>query len=48
MYIPRIIFITKEFSFIVRLLHFVCIRSVLKLKYERYGVLRAPYPCTIE
>ena len=36
MCIPRIIFITKKFSFIVRLLHFVCIRSVLKLKYERY------------
>ena len=33
--IPRIIFITKNFSVIVRLLHFVYIRSVLKLKYER-------------
>ena len=29
------IFIKKKFSFIVRLLYFVGIRSVLKLKYER-------------
>ena len=35
MCIPCIIFITKKFSFIVRLLHFLCIRNVLKLKYER-------------
>ena len=30
-----LIFITKKCSFIVRLLHFMCIRSVLKFKYER-------------
>ena len=35
MRIPRIIFITKKFSFIVRLLYFMCVRSVLNLKYER-------------
>ena len=35
MCIPRIISITNKFSFIVRLLYFVCIRGVLKLKYER-------------
>ena len=35
MCIPHEIFITKKFSFIVYLLSFVCIRSVLKLKYER-------------
>ena len=33
--IPNEIFIEKKFSFIVRLLYFVGIRSVLKLKYER-------------
>ena len=33
--IPRIIFITKKFSYILRLLHSACIRGVLKLKYER-------------
>ena len=33
--IPHEIFIEKKFSFIVRLLYFVGIRSVLKLKYER-------------
>ena len=35
MCIPQEIFITKKFSFIVRLLYFVCIRNVLKLNYER-------------
>ena len=34
-YAPLNIYITNKFSFIVRRLHFVCIRSVLKLKYER-------------
>ena len=34
--IPNEIFIEKKFSFIVRLLYFVGIRSVLKLKYELY------------
>ena len=38
MCMPHYIFITKQFSFIVRLLHFVYIRSVLKLNYERYIV----------
>ena len=38
---PNEIFIVKKFSFIVRLLYFVGIRSVLKLKYERY-FWRAP------
>ena len=33
--IPNEIFIEKKFSFIVRLLYFVGIRSVLKLRYER-------------
>ena len=33
--IPNEIFIEKKFSFIVRLLYFFNIRSVLKLKYER-------------
>ena len=33
--IPNEILIEKKFSFIVRLLPFVGIRSVLKLKYER-------------
>ena len=33
--IPNEIFIEKVFSFIVRLLYFVGIRSVLKSKYER-------------
>ena len=33
--IPNEIFIEKNFSFIVRLLYFMGIRSVLKLKYER-------------
>ena len=33
--IPNEILIEKKFSFIVRLLSFVGIRSVLKLKYER-------------
>ena len=33
--IPKEIFIEKKFSFIVRLLSFVGIRSVLKFKYER-------------
>ena len=35
MCIPNEIFIEKKFSFIVRLLYFVGIRNVLKLKYER-------------
>ena len=35
MSIPNEILIEKKFSFIVRLLPFVGIRSVLKLKYER-------------
>ena len=35
MSIPNEILIEKKFSFIVRLLSFVGIRSVLKLKYER-------------
>ena len=33
--IPNEIFIEKEILFIVRLLYFVGIRSVMKLKYER-------------
>ena len=33
MCIPNDIFIAEKFCFIVRLLYFVCIRSVLKLKY---------------
>ena len=33
--IPNEIFIEKKFSYNVRLLYFVGIRSVLKLKYER-------------
>ena len=33
--IPNEIFIENKFSFIVRLLYFVGIRSVLKLRYER-------------
>ena len=46
--IPNEIFIEKKFSFIVRLLYFVGIRSVLKLKYELYVLFffwRAP--CTL-
>ena len=34
-YIPNEIFIEKKFSFLVRVLYFVGIRSVLKLRYER-------------
>ena len=33
--IPNEVFIQKKFSFIVCLLYFVGIRSVLNLKYER-------------
>ena len=35
MYIPNEIFVAKKFSFIVRLLYSLFIRSVFKLKYER-------------
>ena len=35
MCISQEIFITKKFSFIVRLLYFVCIRNILRLNYER-------------
>ena len=33
--IPNEIFIEKKFSFLMRLLYFVGIRIVLKLRYER-------------
>ena len=33
--IPNELYIEKKFSFIVRLLYFVGVRSILKLKYER-------------